>query len=338
MRIGRALTAAPFAVALLLLTACKGGSTDGVVVGPTPPPANGSIYLTDSNALLNEVLVFPQSANGGPAPSQDISGNVTGLSSPDGIAVDSAGNMWVTNAGTSTITEYPAGSTGNIAPINTLSGSATSLSTPIGITFDSTGNMYVVNSALDSSGFYEVLEFGPNPVGNQAPINRIGGAAALLNQPQYAVVDGSGNLYVTNLNSGAINIYGPGASGNVAPIVSFGGNCQAPDGIALDSSNHIYLSCDQLYEVREYSALSGTSIPTQIRTLGVNASQPQLYNPSAIAVNSVGTLFVANTGLVGNNLGYVTIYGPNYNNSSGPGAVIAGGSSNVVRPVGLALH
>lgn len=336
--IGRALIAAPFAIALLFLTACKGSTSGGVISGPTPPPSNGSVYLTDSNSILNEVLVFPQSANGGPAPTQDISGNVTGLSSPDGIAVDAAGNMWVTNAGTSTITEYPAGSTGNVAPINTVGGNATFLSTPIGITFDTTGNMYVVNSAIDASGFYEVLEFGPNPIGNQAPINRIGGSAALLNTPQYAVVDGSGNLYVTSIASNAINIYGPGASGNAAPIVSFGGNCQAPDGIALDSSNHIYLSCDQFYEVREYSALSGTSIPTQIRTLGVNASQPQLYNPSAIAVNSLGTLFVANTGLVGNNLGYVTIYGPNYNNSSGPGAVIAGGSSNVVRPVGLALH
>jgi len=116
-----------------------------------------------------------------------------------------------------------------------------------------------------------------------------GGAAVAV------VVDGAGNLYVTNISVSLINIYAPGASGNVAPIVSFGGNCVAPDGIALDVSNHIYVSCDQNYEIREYSALSGTQIPTQIRSLGVNSSQPQLYNPSGIAVNSLGTLFVANT-------------------------------------------
>lgn len=345
-RTARALTAAPFAVVLLLLTACKGSSTGGVVAGPTPPPSNGSIYLTDSTVdsvtgqPIDQVLVFPQNANGGPVPAQDITGSVTGLSVPQGVAVDNAGNIWVTNTGTSSITEYAAGSTGNVAPINTVQGSSTFLTTPIGITFNANGDMFVVNSAIDGSGFFEILEFGPNPVGNQAPINRIGGSATLLNTPQYAVVDASGNLYVTNFqpNAGSIDIYGPGASGNVAPIVSFGGNCQSPDGIALDSSNHIYLSCDQFYEVREYSALSGTSIPTQIRTLGHNASQPQLYNPSGIAVNSLGTLFVANTGLLGQALGYVTIYGPNFNNSSSPGAAIAGGNSNVFRPGGVALH
>src|ERR1700720_1607009 len=172
--------AVPIAAALLLLTACKGSSNGGIIAGPTPPPSNGSVYLTDSNSQLNEVLVFPQNTNGGPLPTSDISGNVTGLSSPQGIAVDNAGNMWVTNTTTSSITEYSAGSTGNVAPINTVQGNATSLSSPVGIVFNANGDMFVVNSATDGTGFYEILEFGPNPVGNQAPINKIGGAATLL--------------------------------------------------------------------------------------------------------------------------------------------------------------
>jgi hypothetical protein len=196
----------------------------------------------------------------------------------------------------------------------------------------------VVNSQIDGSTFYEVLEFSPNPTGNQAPINRIGGAATLLNQPQYVVVDGAGNVYVTNIAANLINIYAPGASGNAGPLVSFGGNCAAPDGIALDSANNIYVSCDQFYEIREYSALSGSGVPTQIRSLGVNSSQPQLYNPSGVAVNSLGTLFVANTGLLGNSFGYVSIYAPNFSNATGAGAFVGGGNSNVFRPSGIALH
>jgi sugar lactone lactonase YvrE len=334
-------TAAPIAAALLLLTACKGSSNGGIIAGPTPPPTNGSVYVTDPNTdpiLGNEVLVFPQNTNGGPVPTQDIVGNVTGLASPQGIAVDNSGNIWVTNTATSSITEYPTGSTGNVAPTNTVQGNATSLSSPVGIVFNANGDMFVVNSATDGTGFYEILEFGPNPTGNQAPINRIGGAATLLSQPQYVAVDGAGNLYVTNLNVNLINIFAPGSSGDVAPIVSFGGNCLIPDGIALDTSDHIYVSCDQNYEIREYSALSGTQIPTQIRSLGVNSSQPQLYNPSGIAVNSLGTLFVANTGLVGQSFGYISIYAPSFNNSTGAGAFIGGGNSNVIRPAGIALH
>lgn len=330
--------AASVMAALLLLTACKGSSNGSIVAGPTPPPSNGSVYIADPNGVQDEVLVFPQNTNGGPTPSIFITGNVTGLSSPQGIAVDNAGNMWVTNTTTSSITEYSAGSTGNVAPINTVQGNATSLSSPVGIVFNANGDMFVVNSATDGSGSYEILEFGPNPVGNQAPINRIGGGATLLTQPQYVAVDGAGNLYVTNLPVNLINIYAPGASGDVAPIVSFGGNCLAPDGISLDASNHIYVSCDTNYEIREYSALSGTQIPTQIRSLGVNSAQPQLYNPSGIAVNSLGTLFVANTGLVGQAFGYISVYAPNFNNTTGAGAFIGGGNSNVIRPVGIALH
>jgi sugar lactone lactonase YvrE len=333
--------AAPIAAALLLLTACKGSSNGGIIMGPTPPPSNGSVYIADANTdpiLGNEVLVFPQNTNGGPVPTQDISGNVTGLASPQGIAVDNAGNIWVTNTGTSSITEYSAGSTGNVAPINTVQGNATSLSSPVGIVFNANRDMFVVNSQTDGTGSYEVLEFGPNPVGNQAPINKIGGSSTLLTQPQYIAVDGAGNLYVTNISVNLIDIFAPGASGNVAPIVSFGGNCLAPDGIALDTSNHIYVSCDTNYEIREYSALSGTQTPTQIRSLGVNSSQPQLYNPSGIAVNALGTLFVANTGLIGNVFGYISIYAPSFNNSTGAGAFIGGGNSNVIRPAGITLH
>ena len=122
--------AAPIAAALLLLTACKGSSNGGIIAGPTPPPSNGSVYLTDSNSVLNEVLVFPQNTNGGPAPTLDISGNVTGLSSPQGIAVDNAGNMWVTNTTTSTITEYSAGSTGKDSAREVLRNAAVGTSFP----------------------------------------------------------------------------------------------------------------------------------------------------------------------------------------------------------------
>jgi sugar lactone lactonase YvrE len=338
----RMAAAAPLAALLLLLTACNSSSSNQIIAGPTPPPVTGSMYLTDSSidtgVLIDQVLVFPQNANGGPAPTQDITGNVTGLSVPQGIAVDRAGNIWVTNFNTSSITEYNAGATGNVAPINTVQGSSTFLAGPIGIAFDSAGDVFVVNSQLDSSGLFELLEFGPNPTGNQGPIRRIGGSATLLNNPQYVAVDGAGNAYVTNIANNLITIFGPGASGNVAPLVSFSGNCAQPDGIALDGAKNIYVACDQNYEVREYSALSGSGTPTQIRSLGVGATQPQLYNPSGLAVNSLGTLFVSNSGLQGQALGYITAYTPSFSNTTGPGALLGGGSSNIIRPGGIALH
>ena len=328
----RVFAAAPLAAGCIVFAGCGGSGGGGVVVGPTPPPANGSIYLTDSSGGGDQVLVFPQSANGGPAPAQQIFGSATGLAIPLGIAVDTAGNIWVTNSAVSSITEYPAGSTGNQAPINTVQGSSTFLNSPVGIAFDSNNDVWVVNSASNS-----VVEYGPNPSGNVAPIKIISGSSTLLNNPQYITTDGNGYVYVTSLTNNSINIYAPGATGNVAPYVNFGGNCFTPDGIALDSSAHIYVSCDADYTVREYTALNGTSRPTQMRALGNGSNAPGLYNPSGIAVNSLGTLFVANSAVAGV-LGYVTVYVPNFNNATPPGATIGGGQSSVIHPGGLALH
>ena len=35
----------------------------------------------------------------------NITGGTTGLSAPDGIAVDAAGNVWVANSGNNSVTE-----------------------------------------------------------------------------------------------------------------------------------------------------------------------------------------------------------------------------------------
>jgi sugar lactone lactonase YvrE len=332
-RVSSVLSAASLVAACALFAGCGGSGGGGIPVGPTPPPSNGSMYITDSSGAGDQILVFPESANGGPAPTQQITGTSTGLSIPLGVAVDSAGNIWVTNSNTSSITEYAPGSNGNQAPINTVIGNATGLSQPIGIWIDSSQHVWVANFGNNS-----VTEYGPNPSGNQAPIATIAGAATTLNQPAYLTVDTNGNVYVTNFNGNNIAIYAPGASGNAAPFVSFGGNCFSPAGIALDASGHIYASCQADYTVREYTALNGTSRPTQIRGLGIMSANPNLYNPSGIAVNSLGTLFVANTGIVGNAFGYITVYGPNYNNASLPGATVGGGNSFLIRPAGIAVH
>jgi len=67
-----------------------------------------------------------------------ISGPLTQLDLPSGIAVDSGGNIYVANDGSDgngvdMIAVYPPGSNGNVAPTFTISGSLTGLSQPVGI-------------------------------------------------------------------------------------------------------------------------------------------------------------------------------------------------------------
>jgi len=74
--------------------------------------------------------VYPPGASGNVAPARTISGINTGLNSPAGIALDSAGNLYVTNNSGNSITVFAPGATGNVAPARTISGGSTGLSLP----------------------------------------------------------------------------------------------------------------------------------------------------------------------------------------------------------------
>jgi DNA-binding beta-propeller fold protein YncE len=51
------------------------------------------------------------------APIRKISGAATGLNLPIGLALDTAGTLYVTNQGDNSVTEYTAGADMNAAPI-----------------------------------------------------------------------------------------------------------------------------------------------------------------------------------------------------------------------------
>jgi sugar lactone lactonase YvrE len=59
-----------------------------------------------------------------------VIGPATGLASPTGVALDSAGHLWVANSGNATVTEYAADASGNAAPIATIGGKETTLNRP----------------------------------------------------------------------------------------------------------------------------------------------------------------------------------------------------------------
>src|SRR5208282_5247317 len=102
---------------------------------PTPTPAGPLLCVTDG--YTNALTAYPAASAGNAAPIATI----TGLSSPQGVALDSSGNIYVTDAGdnlcdgTASVFVYPAGSTGDAAPSATISGpsSVTKLCYPMGI-------------------------------------------------------------------------------------------------------------------------------------------------------------------------------------------------------------
>ena len=83
------------------------------------------------------VTVYAKNANGDAAPIQTISGAQTGLTTPNGIALDANDNIYVTqyppNSATPSVAVFKKGANGDIAPIRTITGSKTGIDGPAGV-------------------------------------------------------------------------------------------------------------------------------------------------------------------------------------------------------------
>jgi sugar lactone lactonase YvrE len=141
-----------------------------------------------------------------------------------------------------------------------------------------------------------------------------GGAAtnATLNQPVSVAVDGSGNVYITDLlnhrirkvTSGGIisTIAGNGTSG----FTGLGGpatdaEIACPSGITVDAAGNVYFSDSQNNVIEKVDAsgnltlVAGTGTAGSAGTGGL-ATAADLYDPQGMAVNSDGTiLYFADT-------------------------------------------
>jgi len=117
-------------------------SPDGVALD-----ANGNIYVSnerDGGQPSNggSVTVYPRLSNGDIRPSAIIRGDKTGLTQPEGIALDKSGNIYVVNSGYNvrgSLTIFKAGSKGNVAPSTTLDG----VGSAIAVAVDAARNIFI---------------------------------------------------------------------------------------------------------------------------------------------------------------------------------------------------
>ncbi len=182
-------------------------------------PVNGDVYVA---SVPESVLIFSSSANGNVAPNGIIRGKKTGLKQSQDVALDAAGNIYV--SAKNRIQVFAAGSTGNVAPSRTIKGSRTRLNAPGNLAVDSRGNIYVANEKTSS-----VTVYAPGANGNVAPAQWLEGPATKLKLVNGMTIDASNNVYVSNgiidgkVRLGYVNAYSTGATGNQAPVSSLKG-------------------------------------------------------------------------------------------------------------------
>jgi sugar lactone lactonase YvrE len=149
--------------------------------------ASGNAYIATANA----VEIF---APGGTKPISSIS---QGVDVPDAMAIDSGGNLYVSNS--------PNSGCGNITVYDSATGSLESTITkgvchPGGIAFDSQSNAYVTDIAPPSVNVFSATTH-----------KRINLISKGLSEPFAILFDPTGNLYVANLSDpGNVVVFPPG--------------------------------------------------------------------------------------------------------------------------------
>jgi hypothetical protein len=169
--------------------------------------AAGDIFVEE-----NEVDVKEFTPTGGNAASRTLSG--TGIAKPYGLAVDGAGNLYVSNfQGSSGVSIFGSNPTSTALSAEFDAG----MSGPIDIKFDASGSMYVCNYSGAN-----VTEYAA-PFSNSSAVGKTFGSSPTLNIPGFIAVDASKNVYVqdqsavTEFASGAPSVVVRTLSGSMAP-------------------------------------------------------------------------------------------------------------------------
>jgi uncharacterized delta-60 repeat protein len=283
-------------------------------------------YVTDrTNATIRKIsptgVVSTFAGTPGQFGSADGIGPAASFDSPTGIAVDSAGNLFVADSGGCTIRKItPGGAVTTIAGSPGRDGSADGVGAnarfngPTGIAVDTAGTLYVADSGnntvrkISSAGAVATLA---GTAGDSFFGGRDGlGAAARFASPRHVAVDASGNVFVTDYFNHTIRKITPAGA-----VTTFAGTTEAVSagtvdgpraiarfdrlsGLTIDHDGHLFVTdANSIRRVMldgSVSTVAGTG-RTDGSVDGVG-SAVRFLGASGIAVDPHGTLFVADEG------------------------------------------
>ena len=247
----------------------------------------------------------------------DGSGVTARFNLPTGVAVDSAGFVYVADQSNHVIRKITASGvvttvagSGN-AGFAGGTGTAAAFRNPSGVAVDGSGNLYVADSdnncirKITTDRVVTVLA-GSGIAGYLDGTGR----AASFRYPTGVAVDIGGNVYVADSLNGRIRkitaegvvttLAGSGAYGNIDGT-GVSAAFHWPTGVAVDSLGNVYVADRGNHSIRKITA-SGV-----VTTLLSGLVTGELSNPTGVALDNLGNIYVADN--LNNRIRKITVIG-----------------------------
>jgi streptogramin lyase len=319
------------APSVIVGTAAGNGEVWLVGAGPWSAASNASwLQLVASSGSGNTLIQFSYSANSSTASrtgTLTIAGltfTVTqtgtsyttvnflqtlvssGLKNPQGIALDSVGNVYIADTSSNTVKKWTAATKALSTPV------PSGLNTPAGVSVDAKGNIYIADSknnaikvwnvtnqqvtslgigtlnlpigiAVDSQGNVYLSDSGHNAIKEWVAATKVVTTLVSgLNGPRGVAVDPQGNVYFADTNNNQVKEW-IAATKAVVTLVS---GLNSPRGVALDSQNNLYIADANNNAIKQWNPTS-----LQVVTLPVTG----LKGPGGVAVDSAANVYIGDT-------------------------------------------
>ena len=275
--------------------------------------AAGNLYVADTgNGRIRRVsngTIATVAGNGSFGYNGDnIAATSAELTSPSGVAVDSAGNLYIADLGNNRVRKVSAGIITTVAGTGALGSSTGSgyngdnipaasaeLDGPWGVAVDTSGNLYIADT--DNNRIRKVAGGTITTVAGNAGFTFGGDNVAATSTSLYApfgvALDAAGNLYIADTDNYRLRKVSGGIittlAGGGTPVGQNGpalnAQLESPMGIAVDPSGNLYIA--DLIASRVYEVSNGV-----IGVAAGNGINAYLAGPMGVAVSSSGQLYI----------------------------------------------
>ncbi len=192
------------------------------------------------------------------------------MKNPSGVAVDGAGNVYVSDTGNNRVVMIPDATNQIVL--------TSDVKSPAGIAVDSLGNLYIADT-----GNARVLKVTRNPFDGSYATATIGSG---FTSPSAVTVDDAGNVYIADAGAGKIVAIEANGGSQIDVIIGLGW----PSALATDAAGGLYVADATNQLVTKYPLQNGGFSPSVYTWLGRGLSSPH-----GVVLDPAGNVYIADT-------------------------------------------